>query len=80
MPATTFTFRVKPNVKRRLQKLARSTGRSQSSLVVEALNAYLNVNDWQIAGIKRAISSLDRGEGVAHNEAQDMIKSRVCAS
>jgi predicted transcriptional regulator len=75
MPSTTFTVRVEPEVKKRLEKLARSTGRSRSFLAAEALNDYLDVNEWQVAGVKRAIASLDRGEGVSHQEVKDWVDS-----
>ena len=75
MPSTTFTVRIEPDVKKRLAKLAKSTGRSRSFLAAEALNEYLDVNEWQVAGVKRAITSLDRGEGVSHNEIRGWINS-----
>jgi predicted transcriptional regulator len=75
MPSTTFTVRVEPEVKKRLEKLARSTGRTRSFLAAEALNEYLDVNEWQVAGVKRAIASLDRGEGVPHKEVKDWVNS-----
>jgi RHH-type rel operon transcriptional repressor/antitoxin RelB len=75
MPSTTFTVRVEPEVKKRLAKLAKSTGRTRSFLAAEALNDYLDVNEWQVAGVKRAIASLDRGEGVPHEEVKDWVKS-----
>ena len=75
MPSTTFTVRVEPEVKKRLAKLAKSTGRTRSFLATEALNDYLDVNEWQVAGVKRAIASLDRGEGVPHEEVKDWVKS-----
>jgi RHH-type transcriptional regulator, rel operon repressor / antitoxin RelB len=42
MPSTTFTVRVEPDVKKRLEKLAKSTGRTRSFLAAEALNEYLD--------------------------------------
>ena len=75
MPSTTFTVRVEPEVKKRLEKLAKSTGRSRSFLAAEALDQYLDVNEWQVAGVKRAMASLDRGEGVAHKDVKDWVKS-----
>jgi RHH-type rel operon transcriptional repressor/antitoxin RelB len=75
MPSTTFTVRVESGVKKRLEKLARSTGRTRSFLAAEALNEYLDLNEWQVAGIRRAVSSLDRGEGVAHDEVKDWVNS-----
>jgi predicted transcriptional regulator len=41
----------------------------------EAINEYLDVNEWQVAGIKRAIASLDRGEGVQHEPVKDWVTS-----
>jgi RHH-type rel operon transcriptional repressor/antitoxin RelB len=75
MASTTFTVRVEPKVKKRLEKLAKSTGRTRSFLAAEALNDYLDLNEWQVAGIKRAIVSLDRGEGVPHQEIKDWVNS-----
>jgi RHH-type transcriptional regulator, rel operon repressor / antitoxin RelB len=71
MPSTTFTVRVQREVNKRLEKLAKSTGRTRSFLAAEALNEYLDVNEWQVAGVKRAIASLDRGEGVSHQEVKN---------
>jgi len=75
MSSTTFTVRVETKVKKRLEKLAKSTGRSRSYLAAEALTEYLDVNEWQVAGVKRAAASLDRGEGIAHNEIKDWVNS-----
>ncbi len=75
MSSTTFTVRVESEVKKRLEKLAKNTGRSRSFLAAEALNEYLDVNEWQVAGVKEAIASLDRGEGVPHEEVKDWVKS-----
>jgi predicted transcriptional regulator len=73
--STTFTVRVGRTVKQRLEKLAESTGRSRSFLAAEALNAYLDANEWQIAGIKKAIASLDRGDGIAHDDVNRAVRS-----
>jgi RHH-type rel operon transcriptional repressor/antitoxin RelB len=55
--------------------LAKSTGRTRSFLAAEAINEYLDVNEWPVAGIKRAIASLDRGEGIPHDEVKDWVAS-----
>src|SRR5262245_27128598 len=74
MSSATFTVRVESEVKKRLEKLAKSTGRSRSFLAAEALNAYLDVNEWQVAGIKRAIASLDQRRGIPHDEVRKWLK------
>jgi predicted transcriptional regulator len=75
MPSATFTVRVDAAAKKRLERLAKDTGRSRSFLASEAINEYLDVNEWQVAGIRQAIGSLDRGEGVPHAQVKDWITS-----
>ena len=75
MASTTFSLRVGTDVKKRLEKLAKSTGRSRSFLAAEALNEYLDVNEWQVAGVRKAMVSLDRGESVPHEQVKAWVKS-----
>jgi len=75
MGSTTFTVRVDSAVKKRLERLARSTGRSRSFLAAEAIGEYLDVNEWQVAGIKRAVASIERGEGIAHSAVKEWVAS-----
>ena len=69
MNTETFSVRLDRSAKTRLQKLAKSTGRSRSYLAAEAISAYLDTNEWQVAGITKALSSLDRGKGIAQRGA-----------
>jgi RHH-type rel operon transcriptional repressor/antitoxin RelB len=75
MASTTFSLRVETDVKKRLEKLAKSTGRSRSFLAAEALNEYLDVNEWQVADVRKAMVSLDRGESVPHEQVKARVKS-----
>ncbi len=75
MSSTTFTVRIEPGVKKRLEKLAKSTGRSRSYLAAEALNEYLDVNEWQVEGVKKAVASLDRGAGIPHEDVKEWVNS-----
>ena len=73
--SATFTIRGGAVAKKRLESLAKNTGRSRSFLAAEAINEYLDANEWQVAGIKQAIASLDSGEGVPHAQVKDWIPS-----
>ena len=75
MRSSTFTVRVDADAKKRLERLAKNTGRSRSFLAAEAINEYLDVNEWQVDGIKRAIVSLDRGKGIPHDRVKDWVTS-----
>jgi len=72
---TILSVRVDQRAKKRLEKLAKRTGRSRSYLAAAAINEYLDVNEWQIAAIKQAIASLDRGEGIPHQRVKDWVAS-----
>ena len=65
MSSTTVSIRIDLAIKKRLEKLARSTGRSRSFLTAEAISEYVDLNEWQVAGIQKALVSLNRGEGSA---------------
>ena len=75
MSSTTFTIRVETDVKRRLEKLAKSTGRGRSFLAAEALSKYLDVNEWQVAGVRTAMGSLDRGKSIPHEQVKGWVNS-----
>ncbi len=71
MNTETFSVRLNRSAKARLQKLAKSTGRTRAFLAAEAIVAYLDTNEWQVAGITKTLSSLDRGKGIAHSAPGD---------
>jgi RHH-type rel operon transcriptional repressor/antitoxin RelB len=75
MNTETFSVRLDRTAKTRLQRLAKSTGRSRAYLAAEAIHEYLDVNEWQVAGIERAIASLDRGKQIAHARVSEWISS-----
>jgi len=75
MSSSTFTVRVDAAAKKRLERLAKSTGRSRSFLAAEAINEYLDANEWQVAGIKQAIAAMDRGEGIPRERVRDWVAS-----
>jgi RHH-type transcriptional regulator, rel operon repressor / antitoxin RelB len=75
MPSETFTVRVNADIKKRLAKLAESTGRSRSFLTAEAIAEYLDTNEWQIAGIKAAIKSVEHEGTIAHEDIAAWVDS-----
>jgi predicted transcriptional regulator len=75
MSSTTVSIRIDSVMKKRLEKLAKSTGRSRSFLAAEAISQYVDLNEWQVAGIQKAMVSLDRGEGVPHERVKEWVSS-----
>jgi len=60
--------------------LAKNTGRSRSFLAAEAINEYLDVNEWQVAGIKAAIEAVDREGTIPHTEMEAWVSSLASAA
>jgi RHH-type transcriptional regulator, rel operon repressor / antitoxin RelB len=75
MRSTTFTVRVDTAAKKRLEKLAKSTGSQPVFSRGRSDQRVSRRQRVQVAGIKKAITSLDRGEGVPHEQVKDWGKS-----
>ena len=75
MSSTTVSVRIHLTAKKRLEKLAKSTGRSRSFLAAEAINEYLDLNEWQVTGVQNAMASLDRGKGIPHQRVKEWVNS-----
>jgi predicted transcriptional regulator len=65
------TVRLNGKLKAKLEALARHTKRSKSFLAAEAIAAYVDLNEWQIAEIEAGIAELDNGELVSNEEAAE---------
>jgi predicted transcriptional regulator len=65
------TVRLDGTLKAKLEALARHTKRSKSFLAAEAIAAYVDLNEWQIAEIEGGIAELDNGEIVSDEEAAE---------
>ena len=76
--STTLTIRIDSAIKDRLEGLADATKRSKSSLAAEGIEAFVELEERQIAGIKKAmdsLDSLDRGLSVTHQDVEAWIAS-----
>jgi predicted transcriptional regulator len=57
-----MTIRLEDEVKDRLDHLAASTKRSKSYLAAEAIRAFVEINEWQVAEIREALKEADAGD------------------
>ncbi|MCF8467219.1 MAG: CopG family ribbon-helix-helix protein [Sneathiella sp.] len=73
--STVLSVRIDTDVKKRFAKLAGSLKRSQSFLAAEAIEEFLAVQEWQIAGIEEALASAEAGKTIPHDEVGDWISS-----
>jgi predicted transcriptional regulator len=59
-----LTSRITPETKERLERLAKITQRSKSHLTEQALDEYLDLNEWQVNGIVAAIDDADKNDAI----------------
>ncbi len=62
------TARLDPETKEKLDLLAKSTARSKSFLISEAVRAYVKEQAWQIDAIKEGIKQADAGNFASQAE------------
>ena len=72
-----MTIRLDEQTKERLDRLAESVARSKSYLVTRALLDYLELNEWQVKAIKKAVSKADSSDAkfVAHEDVSAWLET-----
>lgn len=61
--------RVSSDLAERLAALAQTTHRSKSYLAAQAIEEFLNVQEWQVAAIKEGLAAADRSDLKSHEQA-----------
>jgi predicted transcriptional regulator len=75
-PLTELTLRLRPELLASLDELAGATQRSRADLAEEALAQYLDVQRWQIEGVRAALAEADRGDpGIPHERVAEWLES-----
>ena len=72
---TVLSVRLDTSTKERLDKIARAMRRSKSFLAAEAIEEFIAIQEWQIAGIEKAIASADGGRVIAHEDVRSWAAS-----
>jgi len=62
MAKETITFRIEGEKRAALDAIAETISRSRSFVLSEAIDAYLDVNGWQIEHILESVRQADAGE------------------
>lgn len=60
------SFKLEANTKRRLEALAAATRRTKTFVLEEALNHYLDLNEWQIKSIEEGLEDARAGRIITH--------------
>lgn len=68
------TLTIREDLAGRLESLAKTTHQSESSLVSQAIEDFLTVQEWHIRAIEEGIAAADRGDVGSHAEALAELK------
>jgi predicted transcriptional regulator len=72
----TITLQLKKETKAKLEALARSTQRDEGVLVAEAIDAYVELDAWQVEEIRKAVEKADAGGPFcAHEDVMAWLES-----
>jgi RHH-type transcriptional regulator, rel operon repressor / antitoxin RelB len=80
MPQTsTMTVRIPAKVKERLEALAKATDRSKAYLASRAIEEYLEIQEWQVKAIEKAVHEADSPDAqfVDHEEVLTRVKKVI---
>ena len=69
----TATLEIRPELQAQLDSLAMETHRSESELVNEALESYLQRTQRYITKLKQRVAEADTGQFVADNEMENFF-------
>jgi predicted transcriptional regulator len=72
---TTFSVDLDPDQVSRLGDLARSRQCSTSQLLQQAIDAFLEVQTWQIEHIRQGLDELRDGKGIPHDAVDQWLAS-----
>lgn len=71
MKTVTLTVRVSPEVKERLEQLAKATERTQAFLAEQAIEEFLDAQAWQVRAIEEGLQAAERGQLASQQDVRD---------
>jgi predicted transcriptional regulator len=65
-----------PDLEAKLHRLAAEQGRDTRALVREAVERFVNYDEWFVREVEKGLAAADRGELVDHEEIGELIDRR----
>jgi predicted transcriptional regulator len=65
-----------PELQAKLSRLAAEQGRDTQALVKEAVERFVNYDEWFLREVEKGLAEADRGEFVEHEEVRKLIERR----
>ncbi|MFH0802208.1 MAG: ribbon-helix-helix protein, CopG family [bacterium] len=74
---SSLSIRLEPEIKMRLDRIARATARTRSYLVADAIQEYLRVNEWQVEAVQEGIRQAESGHLISHEEIRKKWEAQL---
>jgi predicted transcriptional regulator len=74
------TLRLEPDIRKRLDKLAKATGRSRAALAAEAVRQFIELNEWQIAATEEGVREANRGRFIDHSRLKTKWERKLAVA
>ena len=65
-----------PDLQAKLTRLAHERGRGPQALVQEAIERFVNYNEWFLREVESGLAAADRGEFIDHEDIGKLINRR----
>jgi predicted transcriptional regulator len=65
-----------PDIQAKLMRLAAEQGRDTKALVREAVERFVDHDEWFVQEVERGLAAADRGELIEHDEVGKLIDRR----
>ena len=73
--SATFSIRLKPDIKKRLARLAKASGRSSNFLISDAVKSYVADQERLLAEIRQADRQMTSGHFIKHEDMKAWLLS-----
>lgn len=70
-----ISFRLRTDKVDALERLTKATDRPRAWHIEQALDAYLDLQAWQIAQVERSMAEMDAGKGVPHEAVEKDLRN-----
>ena len=78
MTKETISFRIEAGKRAAVDALAAALDRDRSVVINDAIEAYLELHQWQVEHIKRGLAEAEKGvEGVPHDEVFERLRAQI---
>lgn len=77
MAIRTASIRVDEQVLERLDRLAQSMDRSRSWVIAQAIEQYLDHEEWFVHSVEAGIEAADRGDLIPHDQVTQNVRERL---